>query len=125
MGFMTYFVGLVISGMAALLLRALVLWLTKPWRPNTSPCWQNILRPILRALPFAIAFAPTLLMKRGLGVLIPASVFLFPEIVGLPFHTNSLDSEDRHNLSVAATSVFLVWGISALIVFLRRAPAAQ
>jgi len=73
----------------------------------------------------AFAFAPTLLMKRGLGVLIPASLYLFPELGGLPFQSRPLDMDDRHNLSVAATSFVAVWAVSAFILFVRQATVAE
>ena len=113
MGLMTYFGALVISGMVALLLRALLRWLTRSWHPG-------FVLAVVRSFPFAFAFAPTLLMKRGLGVLIPASLYLFPQLGGLPFQSRALDADDKHNLGVAAASLVLVWGVSAVILFVRQ-----
>ena len=122
---MTYFLGLVLSGMVALLLRGLVRWVSRDWQPASALSRRNVVRAILRALPVAVAFAPTLLLKRGLGVLIPASIFLFPGIAGLPFQSTSLDADDRRNLVNAATSFTLVWAVSAFILFVRQSIAIE
>ncbi len=118
MAFMTYFAALVLSGIAALLLRGLLRWLTRTWQPS-------FVLALVRAFPIAFAFAPTLLMKRGLGVLIPASLYLFPQFGGLPFQSRPLDANDKHNLCVAAASFVLVWGVSAVILFVRQVMGAQ
>jgi len=119
MGIGTYFIGLVISGLAALLVRVPIRWLIK--RASCGP----FLSAVLRALPFALAFAPTLLMKRGLGVLIPAALYLFPALTTLPFQTRPMDADDWGNLRLAATSFVLVWGISAFILFARQSFAVE
>ena len=125
MGFMTYFMGLVVSGLVALLLRALLLRLTRNWSAEATPGRYSLLLPILRAFPVAFAFAPTMLMKKGLGVLIPASLFLFPTLGALPFQGRQLDADDKHNLSVAATSCLAVWAVSAFILLVRQLGAAE
>jgi hypothetical protein len=118
MGFMTYFAALVLSGIAALLLRGLLRWLTRTWQPS-------FLLAVIRAFPIAFAFAPTLLEKRGLGVLIPASLYLFPQLGGLPLLNRPLDGNDKRNLCVAAASFVLVWGVAAVILFFRQTVLAQ
>jgi len=120
MGFMTYFVGLMISGVAALLLHVVIGWGMHRWRRNERILWQCALSAAVRALPFALAFAPTLLMKRGLGVLIPASIYLFSALAVLPFQDHPLDIDDRRNLSTAATSFIVVWFLASFILFARQ-----
>jgi dolichyl-phosphate-mannose--protein O-mannosyl transferase len=117
MGVGTYFIGLVLSGMLALLLRALLRWAARSWRPMNALCRRGVFLAVVRAFPFAFGFAPTLLMKRGLGVLIPASLYLFPELGAALFGGHPLDKDDRNNLRVAAISFTLVWGIAAFFIF--------
>ena len=114
MGIGTYFIGLLPSGLAAFLLAALLKALTHRWQPGF---W----RAALRALPIALAFAPTMLMKRGLGVLLPASVTLCAEMFG----GRPLDGDDRKNISAAATSLIVVWAITAVIVYIRSVAKAN
>jgi hypothetical protein len=120
MGFASYFGGLIFSGAIALVIRALVRRFTKSWQPTRAIGWRNLLQTLLRAFPFAFAFAPTLLMKRGLGVLIPASLYLFPEIGALPFQSEPLDADDKHNIVIATISFFAVWVLVAFIFFVRQ-----
>jgi len=83
--------------------------------------WRSAIVTAARALPFAFAFAPTLLMKRGLGVLLPASVYLFPEVALLPIQNKPLDIDDKNNLSVAITSFIAVWFLASFIILVRQA----
>ena len=119
MGLGTYFIGLLMSGTVALFLWALM----KLVAPRVSR-WP-LASAAVRAFPFAFAFAPSLLMKRGLGVLIPASVYLFPQLAVLPFQKRPLDADDWNNLRVAAISFILVWGIAGLILFFRKMVISQ
>jgi len=121
MGFMTYFIGLAISGLVALLLRSLARKGIHRWQPNERVWWQCMTSAVLRALPFAFAFAPALLMKQGLGVLLTASFVLIIELPGLLFHGQSFDSNDRKNFSAAASSFLIVWLLASVILFVRRA----
>lgn len=120
MGIGTYFIGLIVSGLAALFLRGVIAWSTEHWRPTDALSGRNIIRAILRGLPVAVAFAPSLLMKRGMGVLLPASITLFAELQALISHSHPLDADDRNNLTSAAGIFILVWGISTVIYFLRQ-----
>lgn len=125
MGFFTYLFFLIPSVAVAYLLRTILRWPISKWVPTNASYWQRVISAVLRAFPFAFAFAPTLLMKRGLGVLIPASLYLFPELIGLPFRSHPLDADDKHNLSVAGTSLVAVWGIVAFILFVRQSLVAD
>jgi hypothetical protein len=126
MGFITYFVGLALSGPVAILLMTFIHWLIHRWCPKNEVLWQRITRVALRAFPFAVAFAPTLLMKRGMGVLIPASDYLLPTLVGLPFHRlQPLDTDDRDNLSTATISFMVVWCLASFIIFVRQKLVAR
>lgn len=104
----------------ALFLRALLRRVVRNWHPMTRFCEHLVYRSIVLSLPFALAFAPALLMRRGLGVLIPASVYLFPELAGLPFQARPLNADDVSNLWVASSSFTITWGLGALVLFLRR-----
>jgi hypothetical protein len=124
MGIGTYFIGLIVSGLAALFLRAVIGWSTEHWRPTDAVSGRNVIRAVLRGLPIAVAFAPSILMKRGLGVLLPASITLFAELLGelqaLVSHGHPLDADDRKNLANATGIFILVWGISTVIYFLGQ-----
>ncbi len=111
--------GLAMSGIAALIIRLLL----KPGIRKVSR-WP-LASAALRAFPFALAFAPSILMKRGFGVLIPASVYLFPELVSLPFQDSILDADDWRNLKLAAMSFLVVWGVSAFILLARQSIVAK
>jgi hypothetical protein len=126
MGLITYFVGLALSGPVAMLLLTLIHWLIYKWCPKNEVLWQRVTCAVLRAFPFAVAFAPTLLMKRGMGVLIPASDYLLPTMVELPFHRQQpLDTDDRHNLCTATISFMVVWCLTSFIIFVRQKLVAQ
>jgi hypothetical protein len=56
-------------------------------------------------------------MKRGLGVLVPASITLFAEIQALVSHGHPMDADDRNNLKSAAGIFLFVWGISTVVYF--------
>ena len=125
MGFFIYLFYLVPSVAVAFLLRTILRWPINRWFPTNASSWQSVISAVLRAFPFAFAFAPTLLMKRGLGVLIPASLYLFPELIGLPFRSHPMDADDKHNLSVAATSFVAVWAFVAFLLFVRQSLVAE
>jgi len=117
MGVFTYIIGLIPSVLVAMIIRAVIHWLTAKWRPMTALSWQNILRAVLRAFPFAFAFAPILLMKRGLGVLVPSSVYLCASLYESLFGARPRDSEDIRNTNLALMTLLLVWGVLAFIFF--------
>ena len=123
MGVFTYFLFLTVTMVPGLCLRALIGWLTAGWRPAGALSWQNVLGAILRALPFALTFAPTLLMKRGLGVLIPASLFLGGAMYERVFRGKVLDAEDGRNVSVASISLLVLWVLLAFIFFVQQSMA--
>ena len=126
MGLMTYFVALALSGPVAILLLTLIHWLIYRWCPKNEVLWQRITCVALRAFPFAVAFAPTLLMKRGMGVLIPAWDYLLPTIVGLPFHRQQpLATDDWDNFCTATISFMVVWCLASLIIFVRQRLVAR
>src|SRR5437667_11210605 len=105
---------------AALLLRALIRSLTKSWRPFGVLSCRNILLALLRAFPFVFAFTPYLLMKRGLGVLIPASLYLCGVTYEKLFGHRTSDSQDSRDYLRAATLFFVVWGVLAFIFFMQQ-----
>jgi hypothetical protein len=121
MGFITYFLGLAISCPIALVLWGVLDRGMHRLQLRDKGFWRSAIVTAARALPFAFAFAPTLLMKRGLGVLLPASIYLFPELVGLPFQSKPLDTDDKNNLSVAITSFIAVWLLASFVVLVRQA----
>jgi hypothetical protein len=125
MGFFTYFLGLAITCPLALVLWGLLDWGMHRLQLTDNGFWRSAIVTTARALPFAFAFAPTLLMKRGLGVLLPASIYLFPELGGLPFQSKPLDIDDKNNLSVAITSFIAVWALASFIVRVRQACKAS
>jgi len=120
MGIFTYFLFLIPSALVAPVLRALIQWLTENWHPASAFCWWNILRATLRAFPFALAFAPTLLIKKGLGVLLPASLYLCGAGYEWVFRGTPFDTEDGRNVTVAVTSFVLLWALLALIFFVQQ-----
>jgi len=83
--------------------------------------WKCAILAATRALPFAFAFAPAMLMKRGLGVLLPAAVYPLPEIIMLPFQSKPLDIDDQKNLIPAATSFLVVWFLASFVLLVRQA----
>jgi hypothetical protein len=105
MGIGTYFIGLALSGFAALLLHVLVKLVTERWK-------EGFVRAVLRSLSVAVALAPAMLMKKGLGVLLPASIVVCVA-------RSRTDADDSRNFASALTSLAVVWVISALILFLR------
>ena len=121
MGFITYFLGLAITCPAALVLWGVLDWGMHRLQLREYGFWRSAIVTAARALPFAFAFAPTLLMKRGLGVLLPASVYLFPEVALLPIQNKPLDIDDKNNLSVAITSFIAVWFLASFIILVRQA----
>jgi hypothetical protein len=54
-----------------------------------------------------------MLMKKGLGVLLPAS------ILACAASSRTPDADDSRNSSSALTSLVVVWAIAAVILFLR------
>src|SRR5882672_350607 len=123
MGIFPYLVFLVPSTAVALVLRTFLRWLTASWQPPTALHWQNVLRAILRGLPYALAFTPTLLMKRGLGVLIPASVHLCGALYEMGFGSHARDAEDARNVTNSAMLLLVVWGVLAFIFFAMQTSA--
>src|SRR5438477_7426900 len=107
MGIGTYFLGLLFSGFAGFLLHVLIKMVTQRWTK------EGFVRAVLRSLPIAVAFAPAMLMKKGLGVLLPASIVLFAARSQTP------DADDTRNMSGAVTSLWLTWAIGTVILFLR------
>src|SRR6266705_3786517 len=93
----------------AMLLRALVRSLTATWCPTAVLSWRNVLLALLRAFPFVFAFTPYLLMKRGLGVLIPASLYLCGAAYERVFGHHTPDAEDGRNFAQATAVFFLAW----------------
>src|SRR5438552_3254050 len=118
MGIGTYFIGLIVSGLVALFLRAVIRWSTEKWRSTDALSGRNFIRAILRGLPVAVAFAPSLLMKRGLGVLVLVSIIIFAELLVLILYSHSFDVEDRKNLANVVGVFIFVWGIIMVIYFL-------
>jgi len=101
----------------AVIIRAAIQWRIAKWRPLSALSWQNVLQAVLRAFPFAFAFAPTLLMKRGLGVLVPSSVYLCGALYESLFGARPRDGEDTRNTTHALMTLLLAWGVLAFIFF--------
>lgn len=104
----------------AMLLRALVRSLTATWCPTAVLSWRNVLLALLRAFPFVFAFTPYLLMKRGLGVLIPASLYLCGAAYERVFGNRTANAEDNQNFEQAATLFVIFWAVLAFIFFVRQ-----
>src|SRR5580765_4607828 len=100
-------VWLIIAVGVVLLLRALIRSFIEGWHPLGF--FGNAALAILRAFPFVLCFTPYLLMKRGLGVLIPASLYLFGATYSRLFGHATPDAEDNHNLGQAAAIFFVAW----------------
>ena len=107
----------------ALLLRALIRSFTESWRPVGVLSCRNILLAVLRAFPFVFAFTPYLLTKRGLGVLIPAALYLCGATYERLFGHRAPDAEDNRNFAQGVSIFFLAWGVLALIFFAQQSLA--
>jgi hypothetical protein len=119
MGIFILFVFWMILGTGvALLLRAVIRSFTEGWHPVGFI--GSIVLALLQAFPFVFAFTPYPLMKRGLGVLIPASFYLCGATYERLFGDRTPDAEDSRNLMQAAGLFFTIWVMLAFILFLRR-----
>ena len=78
---------------------------------------------VLRAFPFVFAFTPYLLTKRGLGVLIPAALYLCGATYERLFGHRAPDAEDNRNFAQGVSIFFLAWGVLALIFFAQQSLA--
>jgi hypothetical protein len=117
-----YFFALIPSLGISFALRALIRWLTASWQSDKALSWQNVIGAALRALPWALAFSPAMVMKGG-GVLIPGSLYLITVGYGMVFGGNVLDTEDKWNVRAALTLIAIIWGLLALVFFVRQCAA--
>ncbi|HEY2082700.1 MAG TPA: hypothetical protein VGI88_07920 [Verrucomicrobiae bacterium] len=119
-----YFFFTFLSAGLAFVIRRVIKRLIAGWRPTCVFSRQNIFRAILRAFPFAFAFTPYLLMERGLGVLIPAGLFLCLSLPALLFgmvSDGSLpDEKSLHHVTGALLIFMPVWLVLALILFAHQ-----
>jgi hypothetical protein len=116
----TYFLGLLPSGVVALLLRFGIRRLLQKWESRGRPAGR-LFSSGLRTLPFAVAFAPSIAFspplgdKHGIGILLTAStvvpIALFERWPIPPTHIG--------NLTGAIVSLLVVWAITTLVILIR------
>src|SRR5258705_883694 len=100
-----YLFALVPALVISFALGALIRWLTADWQSNHFFSWQNVLGAALRALPWALAFSPVMMMKGGRGVLVPGSLCLVAVAYWRLFDGNTIDSEDMQDVHAAVTPI--------------------
>src|SRR5947207_11155929 len=112
-----YVFALIPALLLSFVLGVLIHWLTAGWHSNHFLARQNLTGPFLRALPWALAFAPVLMMKAGGGVLVPASLCLITLAYGTVFEGASFDTEEAQDIHAALTSIIVTWAALALLFF--------
>src|SRR5882757_1301345 len=94
-----YIFSLFLTVPIAVLLQALLQWLTASWRRDSVPNSQKMLWAFLRAFPFVLAFAPTMPVRGGVILLSPATLSLCSDLYEHVLKGRPADANDSRNLA--------------------------
>lgn len=121
MGIGIYFFATLFSTGLAFVIRRAIKRALDGWHPADAFSWQNVLRAVFRAFPYAFAFAPYMMMQHGLGLLVPASLVLCGGVIVSAYDLLTQTGLDGMTYFGGTASMFLgVWAGCSFLTFAQQ-----